>query len=294
MKRWLIWLTTIVMLFSFMALPAMAEENPEEGEITQEVPDEEFSEENEGSVGILEDAEPAEELPEEDEDDGTEAYAPDDLEKTIFGKDDRFSVKPSNYPYSAIAYMEVTAQCGCSWAGTGLMVNKHRMLTAAHCLVCTKHGKWAKNLKLYFGYSSKKKYVYKYSGKWYAWVGDTFKNKSYRMDWDYACVRLYKNVGNKTGWFKADWSASDSKLKSKWITVAGYRDGKLKAAVGTVQPYGYNHLSYTIDTLPGTSGGPIFDNDYRVYGINIAQSEVANYGYRLGDLVKYVYKKVNK
>lgn len=291
MRKWLAWIIAVTLVFSFLAMPVLAEEDAPEEDAVTEIPEEEFSEENEGVVEL---AEEGGELPEDDEDEDEEAFIPEELDKTIFGSDDRVNVKASSYPYSAIAYMVVKAQCGCSWSGTGFMVSKNRMLTAAHCLVCTRHGKWAKNLTLYFGRTSAKKYVYKYSGKWYAWAGDTFPNKSYRTDWDYACVKLYKNVGDKTGWLKPVWKSKDSELKSTWITVAGYRDGKLKAAAGTVTPIGSNHLGYTIDTQPGSSGGPVFDADYKVYGINIAENNTNNVGYRINSLVKDAYKKSNK
>ena len=154
--------------------------------------------------------------------------------------------------------------------------------------------KWAKNLTLYFGQSGPRKYVYKYNGKWYAWAGDTFSNNSYRSDWDYACVKLYKNVGDKTGWFGAAWNATDSSLNNKWVTLAGYRNQKLKAASGTITPSGSNHLVYTIDTEPGSSGGPIFDSNYYAYGINIASNQINNVGFRINSLVWDAYNETNK
>lgn len=294
MKKWLVWLTLAVMLFSFAAFPAAAEEPPAQEIPAEEIPDTEFSEENEGTVEVVTDPEAAAEIMEEDEGEDAEAFIPDELEKTIFGKDDRVTVKASSYPYSTVAYMVVKAQCGCSWVGTGFMVSKNRMLTAAHCMVCHTHGKWAKNLTLYFGHTSRKKYVYKYSGKWYAWSGDLFSNKAYRVDYDFACVRLYKDVGKKTGWLKPAWSASDRELNGKWVTVAGYRDGKLKAAAGSIATVWEHHLGYTIDTLAGSSGGPVFDSDYRVYGINIAGSDTENIAFRIDDWVKDAYNKANK
>ena len=110
MRKWLAWIIAVTLVFSFLAAPALAEEDA-----VTEIPEEEFSEENEGVVEL---AEEGGELPEDDEDEDEEAFIPEELDKTIFGSDDRVNVKASSYPYSAIAYMVVKAQCGCSWSGT--------------------------------------------------------------------------------------------------------------------------------------------------------------------------------
>lgn len=220
---------------------------------------------------------------------GTESgpVAPDDYEKTIFGSDDRITVKnTSSFPYSAIAYMEVKGECGCSWTCTGFMVNKDRLLTAAHCLVCTDHSKWADRITFYFGYKNKNNYAYKYTGGWNAWVGDIFSDKEYSSDWDYGCMKLDKNVGDSVGWFGSWWGLSDSQLSSTYAYIAGYRDGLLKYDSGWIEPKDSRHITYRIDTVPGNSGGPIYTSDYYAIGINIANNGIYNIGFRLTNTVK--------
>ena len=251
------------------------------------MPSMEPSEENNGTVEFIEDTGKSSDLLERESEE--EAWIPDNLEKAIFGKDNRKTVKnTSQYPYSAIALMLVEGECGDCWNGTGFMVSSRCLLTAAHCLVCTKHGKWAKSIDFYFGYNNSRNYLYYYSGPWHAWAGDTFPNKYYRINSDYGVVKLYKDVGNITGWFGIKWNASTSEKK---LEVAGYRYGILKYARGKVKVLGNNHLTYKIDTVQGNSGGPIFDSSYYAYGINIAESPKTNYGYRLNSIVERIYDK---
>ena len=87
-------------------------------------------------------------------------FIPDDLEKTVFGKDDSITVSnPASYPFSAIAYMEVTGKCGCDWTASGYMVGTDKMLTAAHCLFCTEHWEQAEKIIFYFGYKNRRNYM---------------------------------------------------------------------------------------------------------------------------------------
>ena len=274
MKKGLSWLLILIMLLSCFVCHSLAEE-----------------EENEGTVEIVSDPQELTGILDEAEE---EPFAPDNLEKAIFGKDDRITVRnPSSYPYSAIALMDIKFKCGCHSQATGYMVGKKLLLTAAHCVVCTKHGQWAKTIDFYFGYKSKKNYLYKYSGYWRAWAGNTFKNKKYTMVDDYACIRLLgKNVGDYTGWFGSRWNVPVKTSESEYYYVAGYRDGKLKYATGKVKRSGsnYEYLNYEIDQMAGNSGGPIFDMNNRAVGIIIAENKaLGNFGYVLNSDVRQVY-----
>ena len=210
-----------------------------------------------------------------------------EVEKTIIGADDRVTVKsPGKYPYSAIAYMYVKASCGCDWVGSGFMVSRYCLMTAAHCIVCCTHGKSASQMTLYFGYRSNKDYYYRYDGATTYWYGTNFSNGdgtysySPHTDWDYAYVKLERPMGDKTGWFGTQ-SRIDSHLSKGTYEVAGYRDGTLKTSQGKVSALNEYQISYTIDTLPGNSGCPIFDSEYYAVGINIAQNDTKNFGRRI-------------
>lgn len=287
MKRLLAMMLLMALAVSCAFAEGAAAPGPEGSALEFDVPVNELTEDfeeagGEGEVLPLEAREAAHEsdaLPA-----GVEFFAPDDLEKCIIGTDDRVRVKNTKqYPYCAIANMKVTGTCKCKWECTGFMVGKKWLMTAAHCMVCAEHGKWAKNVTFYFGYQNSKNYLYKYTGKWTAWAGTLFPNGySAGMEDDYCFVRLEKNVGDKTGWFGMSFP-SEIELNGSRYTVAGYRSNALKYSRGTAAALSGKLMTYTADDKPGNSGGPIFTSDYYAVGIIAAENNVrkVNYGRRL-------------
>ena len=218
-----------------------------------------------------------------------EPYVPGELEKAVIGADNRVTVNnTSQWPYSAIAMMDVVGECGDRWSASGFLVgDKGLFLTAAHCLVCSKHSKWANNINFYFGYKSSKNYLYKYNGRWDAWVGNLFSNRNYSIEKDYAVVNISSKVPEKVGYFGAYWADSDTGIQSYYAYVAGYRDGKLRYDSGFLSVLDSDHVKYVMDDVAGNSGGPIYTSDGYAIGIIIADSSdrygnpVYNIGYRL-------------
>lgn len=210
----------------------------------------------------------------------SDSFMPDSLEedstdRMVIGSDDRVTVKDTSaYPFSAIAYMKVHARCGCDWECSGFMVGPRGLLTGAHCLVCSTHHKTASRITFYFGYKKKGKYLYKYDGETSYWYGTDCSGSNY-TEWDYAYVRFKKRVGDKTGWFGTK-VMSDTSITSKYLTVAGYRSGKLKYDAGFAKVDSPRVISYQADTKPGTSGCPVYykenGNTYAV-AINVAQND---------------------
>lgn len=210
--------------------------------------------------------------------------------RLIIGTDDRTTISnPSEYPYSAISFLIVTAKCGCKWSGSGFMVGPRTMMTAAHCLVCTDHGKTADSVTAYFGYKSSKDYLYKYDVKATFWYSTDFSNPDGTYSYsphtqsDSAYLKLDEDIGFQVGWFGLA-VRSNQQLLNQSYELAGYRDGLLKSdrETGLVKVTS-SLIIHSIDMLPGNSGCPLFDDEYYVIAINIAENESlqANIGLRI-------------
>ena len=206
----------------------------------------------------------------------------------VFDEDDREQIWSTwKYPYVAVAYMEIHCSCGCESTGTGFMVAKDKLMTAAHCIICSEHQAWADGITFYFGYDSGGYHTYTYNGRWYAFVGTTFPD-GYTTDNDWAVVKLYKNVGETVGWFGLKYNMPDKDITSKLLRLLGYKWGALKISSGFATTGSGNLLLYTIDIEHGNSGGPVFYLDHGdpyAVAINIADNDQTNFGYRITDMV---------
>ena len=190
------------------------------------------------------------------------------------------------YPFSAIAYMDMHYECGCTATGTGFMVGPDELPTAAHCLVCSDHSAWADEITFYFGYKDSTHYSHIYNGRWTAYAGNLFSNGEYTTDWDYGCMKLLDEpVGNDVGWFGYRYGDPDRIFDYEYLYIAGYRHGVLTYDGGYAEPNGYQLIQYLMDMEPGNSGGPVYTTDYYAIAINIAENEEWNYGYRVTEYV---------
>ena len=207
------------------------------------------------------------------------------IDGMVFGSDDREVIDNTDeYPFCAVAYMEAHYPCGCEKSGTGFMVERNKLMTAAHCMVCCEHSQWADQIEFYFGFRDFDNYSYLYDGKWYAFVGDTFPNKTYTSDNDWAVVKLYKNIGDIVGWFGFSYNMPNKQITSKEMLLLGYKWGTLRISEGKAKAGSGDLITYQIDAEAGNSGGPVFYLDNGVpyaAAIHVADNKQNNYGYRI-------------
>ena len=219
--------------------------------------------------------------------------------EAVIGKDDRKKIADTTeFPYSAISHMYMVYSCGCKGFGTGFMISDNTMLTAGHCVICETHKQKISSLVCKFGYSytpgtknkeGKEDYIVKVSGcKTFYYDSDylygTYSGIQEEYS-DYAFVVFKNNIGQVTGHFGIK-AFTDSELDGKTFTVGGYcRDedpltiaqGKVSAGYTNNNIYGGEEfiedkylLSYKTDTIPGNSGGPLFDKNNMIAGIHVA------------------------
>ena len=227
------------------------------------------------------------------ENDNREPYKPDHLaeaEKVPIDTDKRIVIsEPEKYPFSAIAYIDVTPGCGHSgWYGTGFMIEKNLLMTAGHCVYCPECHAPAQEIAFYFGYRNARNYIACNKGSnWRVYVSrQVAEGKDYQM-YDYAVFQLDEDIGKKTGYFKLRHDVPDAELAGASFHVTGYRDGILRIDTDRVEPLNERYLIHYADTEAGNSGCPVYDDDYSVIAINTAEGNdgTRNYAVRItGDI----------
>jgi V8-like Glu-specific endopeptidase len=228
-------------------------------------------------------------------------FGPDFNPEKIIGTDDRTKIKDTTkYPYCAIAHITLEFTCGDSGYGSGFMISDNTLLTAGHCVYCKEHGAGLSSIMFKFGYNNTSgSYVLGVSGcEDYYYSSDYAYNTSSGWDSeddDYAYIKFKSPIGSITGHYGLK-AFSDSQIEDKTFKVGGYRlpsdplymaSGKVHTGV-VIDMGAYDYtieddklLSYTLDTTPGNSGGPVFDKDYYIAGIHVAGNNYVNVARRI-------------
>ncbi len=213
-----------------------------------------------------------------------------EADRATIGSDERVIIaRPEEYPYSAIAYLDVTGSCvHGGWYASGFMIEKDLMMTAGHCLYCPLCHAPAQEIDFYFGYRNARNYTVCNRGdSWQAYVPrQVAEGKDYQR-YDYAVIRLDENVGVKTGYFAIRHDVPDDELSGASFHVTGYRNGVLRQDMDRVEPVDERYLIHYADTEQQNSGCPVYDQDNRVIAIHTAEGKegTRNYAVRItGDI----------
>ena len=155
-----------------------------------------------------------------------------------------------------VAYMDSHFTCGCSRGGTGVMVGRYGLLTAAHNLYCPDHGCPLKYCNFYFGAKSANSCWYEYTGKFNYRVYDTFAN-GYNSQNDIGYVIFETAVGNETGWYACQ-VGSDHYLNEEFTHVLSYDKNRHLQSLFEIQYVRNSKQIYWSGWLAGTDGGPVY------------------------------------
>ena len=159
-------------------------------------------------------------------------------------------------PSHAIAYLEAKFTCGCERGGSGAMIGKYGMVTAAHNLYCQYHSQPLKYCNFYFGAKSVNSCWYRHTGKFTYRAYTRFTN-GYNSADDIGYIVFDTPVGNKTGWF--GWrTGSDSYLNEEYTHVQTYDYSRHLQEVFSIQYVRDSKQIYWKGWTSGAEGGPVY------------------------------------
>ena len=163
------------------------------------------------------------------------------------------------YPYKAVAQMNIKYECGCRRTGSGTMVGRRGLITAGHNLICPYHSRWASDIQFKFGIKNSRDCLYTYTGRYTMHVYDTFKN-GYNSANDIGYVVFSKDVGKTTGWYGI-YAPSDYDLSDERFHMTAYDSGNM--FTDWMYLYTSSSYSFTFYTRQSASalGAGIFVED---------------------------------
>ncbi len=199
-----------------------------------------------------------------------------DALKSIIGTDNRDLETATRYPFSAICKLFIRAKNNSLYVGTGFMISPRVVVTAGHCVYLHNAGGWAQSIEVVprllgnnkpFGSASSS-----HMCSWNNWI----KNKDTRFDIGVIVLPAESKLGNKTGWWGFGWR-NPNYYKNLPITIAGYPGDKPRGEMWRMSGNDTSlflndkKMKYTIDTMGGQSGSPVWENinfSYYVLGVH--------------------------
>jgi V8-like Glu-specific endopeptidase len=193
------------------------------------------------------------------------------LESIIGEVDARTRVtQTTQFPYRAIASLEITAADGSQWVGTGWFIGPRTVITAGHCVfvhspqIPGANG-WVRSIRVIPGRDgASRPFGFVDATKFRSVAGWTQRADP---EFDYAAIILPpgSDLGERVGQFFETAALSDLELKTMFLNVAGYPGDKRGAEAGTLwidakrtASVTANKVYYDLDTMGGQSGAPVF------------------------------------
>lgn len=229
----------------------------------------------------------------------------------IYGKDDRHIIGKkylTRFPNRAVVYILSRYPNGSWHCGTGYMIGRNTIGTAAHCIYSYDDGGYPLEMRLYPG----KKGDYTPYGMTYAcdfvvpteYISRskvTFASSRYdtaMQKVDYGIIHVNNNLGDVVGWFGFR-TYGGLKSKSKDYHMVGYYDGKLTTQQGENLVYSYDNkfLKLYFDVVGGQSGSPIFfsqKGSRYVIGHLTSESRESNEGLAITNEIMEFYRRYKR
>ncbi|MBR4587141.1 MAG: trypsin-like peptidase domain-containing protein [Lachnospiraceae bacterium] len=204
--------------------------------------------------------------------------------RSILGEDNRFFSPPTSSPYSSVVYLRAffdTDNDGISdiiKEGSGFLVSKKVMVTAAHCMIPQDtSSENLLELRIYLNLDSStligKTYVHPKTWTW----STNWHNPSLSWKYDYCVVELWDDV---TKPFYFNCVGSSNAYTPQYVNVSGYPGDHSyyqMSCFGQMTYTDYYTCEFNNDIIGGMSGGPIY-NINNCLGIITYESSTYNQG----------------
>jgi glutamyl endopeptidase len=146
--------------------------------------------------------------------------------------------------------------------GTGFLVGRNYLVTAAHCLFNKAQGD-VRRIEVVPAYVHGVE-VHGRAAATAWWIHPAYRHDE-DIRFDIAIVRLDRDIGVQTGWFSLA-AQPARRLRGQQVTSVGFPDdcdrGERPVRVaGTIRDIAENRLEYDFYGYPGQSGSPVFLRD---------------------------------
>lgn len=197
---------------------------------------------------------------------GSVAVQSDNSDRIIVGQDDRYEITNVNqYPYRTMTFLRVEYPDGYSAVGSGVMVGNRTVLTAGHVVNSASHG-WADEITVYPGGIN-----LRYDQTVTSDVAcPTQWASTHAVEYDYGIINLEETMS--VGYLNLS-ALSDSQLAWKNIDIYGFpgdvmQQGTMWGAQGSVLSVESLVFLHDADTMGGSSGSPVLDENNTVIGVH--------------------------
>ena len=190
--------------------------------------------------------------------------------RAIIGTDNRTRVtNTTSFPYSAICSIHVTYPDGSSYTGTGTVISRKTVMTAAHVIYNSGRGGFASRVTVSPGRNGTSYPLGTYNSTRLTMLAKYATSTAAENDVGF--INVGTNIGSRTG-IMGYGSYSDASLNAATLRLAGYPGDKTAGTLWTHtgKPNGLTTtlIRSPIDTTGGQSGSPLFMSNNQVVGIH--------------------------